>query len=216
VHAKGTLWTKPVQPTDLDDEGRVRDRLQQAKLLHGLQWLHPGKKLLFMGAELGHEREWNQDRELDWRVHTGPARQALQAWIAALNGLYRTHPALHGGECGGGKGGPPGEIEGFEWIDGSDDRRAIIVFARRWQGQEIVVLLHGTPVGFPGHWVMVPRAGQWTCILRSDLTAFGGEQKSLPVAAQSFEEGGKHWVKADVPPYGVIVWAGVASRKRRA
>jgi len=68
---------------------------------------HPGKKLLFMGCEIGQESEWNHDSSLQWHLLEQKKYAGIQALIRDLNQLYRAQPALHELDC---------EADGFEWV----------------------------------------------------------------------------------------------------
>ena len=74
-------------------------------------WGHPGKKLLFMGGEFAQEREWNHDRELDWRSLDDPAHAGVQRLVRDLNRLYAARAALHQRDC---------DPSGFRWVVGDD------------------------------------------------------------------------------------------------
>src|SRR5690606_19900207 len=101
VHGKGSLIGKM--------PGDEWQRFANLRLLYGYQYAQSGKKLLFMGCELGSEREWNHDEGLDWSSLGHPLRGGLQRWVGDLNRLYRQEVALHEGDC---------DPRGFEWIDG--------------------------------------------------------------------------------------------------
>ncbi|MGI9611408.1 MAG: 1,4-alpha-glucan branching protein GlgB, partial [Acidimicrobiales bacterium] len=86
VHGKGSLLAR--QPGD------EWQRLAGLRLLLGYQYAMPGKKLLFMGAELAMEEEWNHERELPWELLADPAHAGVADWVARLNEIYRAEPAL--------------------------------------------------------------------------------------------------------------------------
>ena len=77
-------------------------------------WAHPGKQLLFMGAEFGQEAEWSEARSLDWWLEDDAvARRRCSSWCGDLNRVYRAHPALWERDS---------DPAGFEWIDANDTR----------------------------------------------------------------------------------------------
>ena len=93
------------------------------RLLLGYMCAQPGKKLLFMGGELGQWREWNHDASLDWHLLERRRRtRGLQRWVRDLNRLYRAEPALHELDC---------DPAGFEWIDCNDAEQSTLAFLRR-------------------------------------------------------------------------------------
>ncbi|MFM7203442.1 MAG: 1,4-alpha-glucan branching protein GlgB [Myxococcota bacterium] len=138
------------------------------RLLLGYQFGHPGKKLLFMGGELGQWREWNHDRGLDWFVLNAPLHQGLQRYVAELNAVYRAQPALWQLD---------GSSEGFEWVDFADSTRSIIVFLRKGNDprRETLLLVYNfTPVPRYQYRVGVDESGVWEELFNSDAEVYGG------------------------------------------
>src|SRR5215510_8940859 len=86
-------------------------KLANLRLLLGYMYGQQGKKLLFMGAELGQWREWVHDDQLDWELIDLSAHEGVRRWVADLNALYAARPPLHQRDCHSG---------GFEWIDCND------------------------------------------------------------------------------------------------
>ncbi|MFO1351706.1 MAG: 1,4-alpha-glucan branching protein GlgB, partial [Gammaproteobacteria bacterium] len=81
------------------------------RLMFGYMIGHPGKKLLFMGGEIGQWREWAHDRELDWYLLNHERHQGIQRWMRDLNHCYQQEPALYERDF---------DNDGFEWIDCHD------------------------------------------------------------------------------------------------
>ncbi len=189
VHLKGSLWQKMAVPQD--------QKIAQLRQLFGYQWLHPGKKLLFMGGELAQQTEWNADAELQWTLAVDPQRQALHRWLQTLNRLYRSQPALHVGDC---------QSDGLAWIEGADADASVLVTQRNGLGRSVVVVLHFTPVRRPDYWLPLPAAGKWRWLLHSDLKIFGGSLAKLPppVSAQVAELP-RPIAHIDLPPFAVLV-----------
>ena len=61
------------------------------RLLFGYMYAQPGKKLLFMGGEIGQRREWTHDHSLDWELLEMPLHAGVQKWVGDLNRCYRDH-----------------------------------------------------------------------------------------------------------------------------
>jgi 1,4-alpha-glucan branching enzyme len=146
------------------------DRWQQfanLRALYGYFYTHPGKKLLFMGGELGEWREWNHDSSLDWHLLQYPDHQGLQRWVRDLNTIYRGEPALYQLDH---------EPGGFEWVDCNDWERSVVSFIRRGRdpADTILVVCNFTPIVREGYQVGVPSGGYWTEVLNSDATIYGG------------------------------------------
>ncbi|MCC5999778.1 MAG: 1,4-alpha-glucan branching protein GlgB [Pararhodobacter sp.] len=158
VHGKGAMLAK--MPG-------TRDRkFANLRAYYGFMWGHPGKKLLFMGCELGQAHEWNHDAQLDWSALADPLNAGLQHLVRDLNRLYRETPALHRLDC---------QPQGFAWIE--KDARAESLFAFcRFGGAglpPVVVLCNFTPVA-RRHRIGLPRPGPWREVLNTDAAAYGG------------------------------------------
>ena len=90
VHGKGTIVNKLF--------GSYEEKFSQARLLYAYMYTHPGKKLNFMGNELGQLREWDEHRECDWSLLTYPQHQGFHRYIQRLNELYTSLKPLYSGE----------------------------------------------------------------------------------------------------------------------
>jgi 1,4-alpha-glucan branching enzyme len=159
VHGKGSLYAK--MP---GDDWQKRANL---RLLYAYQWSLPGKKLLFMGAELGQLWEWNHDGELDWGLRADERHAGIFRCVAELNRIYRWENALHARDC---------TADGFEWVDGSNAGDSVLLYLRRGHGPRdvIAVALNFTPVPRLGYRMGVPLGGVWREIFNSDAGEFGG------------------------------------------
>ena len=115
-------------------------------------YLHPGKKLMFMGSEFGQGREWDHDQSLDWHLLDEPLHAGLKQFVQDLNRVYRTEPALY--QC-------DFESSGFHWIDANDSDNSVVSFTRRATNSQdfLVAVLNFTPVPREGYQLGVPRAG---------------------------------------------------------
>ena len=159
VHGKGSLIGK-MPGDDWQKHANLRAYLS-------FMWTHPGKKLLFMGCELGDYKEWNHDGSPDWNLLDHPRNRGLQHLLRDLNHLYASSPALHEKDC---------DASGFAWIVGDDRTNSVFAFRRsgRNDGDVAVVVANMTPVVRHDYRVGVPSAGAWSERLNSDATDYGG------------------------------------------
>jgi 1,4-alpha-glucan branching enzyme len=159
VHGKGSMIGK--MP---GDDWR---KFANLRLLYGYMYTHPGKKLLFMGSEIGQWTEWNHDAGLDWALLQYPFHQGLQRWVRDLNTLLRGEPALH-------------ELDddpaGFSWIDCNDSQQSVLSYIRRGKnpGDVVVCIGNFTPVPRQNYRLGVPEMGYWEEVLNSDAPLYGG------------------------------------------
>jgi 1,4-alpha-glucan branching enzyme len=152
------------------------------RALYGYLFAHPGKKLMFMGAELGQRHEWNHDASLDWGTLSDPRHSGLQRWVRDLNAVYRHEPSLYEVDFDG---------RGFSWIDCHDADHSVVSLLRKARDEAdfCVAVVNFTPVPRPGYLVGVPDAGWYRELLNSDLAIYGGSNL-----------GNNGGVRADGPP----------------
>ncbi len=194
VHGKGSLIGKM--------PGDAWQQFANLRALYGYMWAHPGKKMLFMGAEFAQRREWNHDDQLEWWVNDRDEHSGVQRFIKDLNRVYRGEPALYQLDF---------SWEGFEWIDGSDAQSSVIAFLRKPKagaGATLLVVCNFTPLPRTNYVVGVPKEGFWHEIVNSDARDFGGAGwgnlggvEAAPVAAH----GRPNSVSLTLPPLSTII-----------
>ncbi|MCO4760225.1 MAG: 1,4-alpha-glucan branching protein GlgB [Myxococcales bacterium] len=190
VHGKGSLVRKM--------GGDWRTGLAQLRVLYGLQWLSPGKKLVFMGCEFGQEREWDFDGEIPWGQAAEKPRKSLEDWLAALNRLYRSHPALVGGDH---------DTRRFSWVDADDAAHSIYAFSRHSMAEpdaeadSLLVIVNAADVPREGY--VLPTSGSWRVLLHS--SDFDGSTAKARPPMPSGPHGDNVGILLDVPAYSVLV-----------
>ena len=157
VHGKGTLLTR-MHGDDWQQRANLR-------LVLANQWTNPGKKLLFMGGELGQRSEWSEERQLDWFLLDDPRHLGIQRLVDRLNRLYTTTPALHEFDA---------RPDGFRWLDADDADRGILAFRRNGKSDVVICVSNTTPVPRYDIPVGVPTPGPWIELLNTDAAEYGG------------------------------------------
>ena len=159
VHGKGSLLGKM--------PGDAWQRFANLRLLYGYQWGQTGKKLLFMGDELGQPSEWDHDASVEWHLRDDPRHGGIMRWVRDLNALHHVEPALHAFDA---------EPRGFEWIDSSDAEGGTLCFLRRGSAKAdaVVVALNLTPMPHERFRIGLPEGGAWHEVLNSDAEIYGG------------------------------------------
>ena len=199
VHLKKALVSKM--------PGDKWQRFANLRALYATQWANPGKKLLFMGAEIAQWAEWNHATQLDWWLLDDPDEGAhhrgVQALVRDLNRLYRERKALHENEH---------EWTGFEWIDFRDRGASVVAYRRiaRDPADFLVVVANYTPAVRRGYRIGVPAdpsIARYREVLNTDATAYGGSgvgNGSLvpvdPVAAHGQEQS----IELVLPPLSLV------------
>ncbi|MEO6822772.1 MAG: 1,4-alpha-glucan branching protein GlgB [Candidatus Nanopelagicales bacterium] len=158
VHGKGSLLGK-----------MPGDRWQQLANLRAylaFMWAHPGKKLLFMGCELGQYAEWSENHELEWWLLDHADHRGVQQCLADLNRVYRSTPALWSQDS---------SPTGFEWIDANDSAGNVLSWLRWGQdGSVMACIVNFSGAPHEGYRVGLPLAGTWTEVVNTDSEAYGG------------------------------------------
>ena len=159
VHGKGSLINKIA--------GDAWQKAATLRALYAFMYLHPGKKLLFMGNEFGQAREWNHDTSLDWHLLDHPLHAGVQRFVADLNRLYRAEPALYEVDF---------QSSGFAWIDCNDHESSVISLIRRGTSPDdwLAAVINWTPLVRTGYRIGVPEPGYYSEVLNTDAAAYGG------------------------------------------
>ncbi len=158
VHGKGSLVGKM--------PGDEWQKVANLRLLLAQMWTQPGKKLLFMGGELGQTTEWAHEGQLDWGLAERELNGGVSRLVGDLNRIYRDYPALHETDC---------RPNGFEWAVVNDSENSVLAYFRRSETDETLLVIHNlTPVPRTGYRVGVPGPGRWVEILNTDSEIYGG------------------------------------------
>jgi 1,4-alpha-glucan branching enzyme len=142
-------------------------KFANVRLLLSFLLATPGKKLLFMGGELGQPGEWNHDASLDWHRAAGALGQGLQRLVRDLHRVYAETPALFVRDH---------EPEGFDWIDANDRHTSTLSFSRRGASADdvLIAVFNFTPTVRHDVLVGVEHEGEWHELLNSDAKLYGG------------------------------------------
>ncbi|MDD7805585.1 MAG: 1,4-alpha-glucan branching protein GlgB [Endozoicomonas sp. (ex Botrylloides leachii)] len=195
VYGKGTLLSRM--------PGDHWQRFANLRAYLAFMYTHPGKKLLFMGAEIGSPNEWNHKGELDWTLldnkksqHTG-----IQILVRTLNKLYREMPELHELDT---------KKEGFQWLVSDDSEQSVFAFTRyASDGHHIVVINNLTAVVRHNYCIGVPSLKKYINVLNTDDTRFGGsgmlrgekiQAESMPMHSQ------KQCLRLTLPPLATVIF----------
>ncbi len=182
--------------------GDYWQKFANLRLFYGYMFGHPGKKLMFMGTEIGQWIEWDSSQSLDWHLLDYPMHQNLKKYISDLNKLYVKYPAMYEVDF---------SPEGFEWIDFHDVNSGVISFLRKSRdGKDLMVFACNlTPVVRYDYRIGVPREGFYCEVLNSDALEYGGSGVGNlgRVASESISWHYRHYsVKIALPPLAITVF----------
>ncbi len=193
VHGKRSLLSQM--------PGDYWQQFANLRLLYGYQYTMPGKKLLFMGGELGQWHEWNHQGEIDWALIGHQHHDGIRRLVQDLNAVYRREPALHQTDM---------SSDGFAWISCDDWQNSVYAFLRYSHDHKemVVVVLNFTPLPRHDYRIGVPKAGFYTEILNSDAGHYGGGNVGNAGGVYS-EPGNCHGhpqsLSLTIPPLGILV-----------
>ena len=195
VHGKGSLLNKM--------PGAYEEKFASYRAFLMNMYIHPGKKLLFMGCELAMFAEWAFDRELDWQLLSFPAHDGAHEFVRALNRLYSAQPAFFERDDG---------WEGFRWHIADDAAQNIVAMERyAADGSRLLAVINFSPVARPRYRIGAD-PGVYTEILRSDIggwTAGGDKHRTGRLPAHGFPAG----IVLDIPPYGAFYMTAAPVRR---
>ncbi len=192
VHGKGSLLGRM--------PGDDWQRFANLRAYLTFMFAHPGKKLLFMGAEIAQQHEWNHDGSLDWDALQSPLHAGVQQLVRDLNHLYTSRPALHAKDC---------SSDGFAWLDWNDRDNSVLSWIRRGSSnQAMVCIANFTPVPRDNFVVGLPAGGMWQIALDSDQERYGGSGTANPEFLSATEGQYQHqqWhVNITLPPLATLI-----------
>ena len=193
VHLKRSMISKM--------PGEDEEKFENLKAGYTYMFGHPGKKLLFMGQDIGQYREWSEEREIDWFLLRDKKNEHLQAYVRDLLMMYRKYKALYANDSG---------YEGFSWINANDADRSIFSFIR-WSptGRDnLVFIMSFTPVAHPDFVFGLPEKKTLKLILDSGSVKYGGDH-NVPDTYKALEgecDNQPYHVAYDLPPFGAAVF----------
>lgn len=192
VYGKGSLINKM--------PGDKWQKAANLRALFGYMFGHPGKKLLFMGGEIGQWNEWNHEGGLDWYVLENELNLGIKKWVSDLNKFYKNESALYEVDF---------SPEGFQWGNIDDKEGSTISFLRKSIKHSDLILLacNFTPVIRNNYRIYVPKPGYWRECLNSDAEVYGGSGVGNTGGVQSShdaEKKGQNYIEICLPPLAVL------------
>ena len=157
-HGKGSLINK--MPGEYDD------KFAGVRAFITYMYAHPGKKLVFMGTEIGQFDEWDVDSGIQWDLLSFEKHSQLRDFFKELNKFYLENKPLYELDA---------SWKGFDWIHHDDYINSVIAFKRTdSDGNEIIAVCNFQPVKHEKYYIGVPKYGLYDEIFSSDAEKFGG------------------------------------------
>jgi 1,4-alpha-glucan branching enzyme len=191
VHLKKSLLSKM--------PGDQWQQFANLRLLYAYMFTQPGKKLLFMGGDIGQYDEWNHQGAVQWHLLAYPYHQGIQHLVADLNRLYTSETGLYQHDF---------TQSGFEWINCHDSPQSVLSYRRISDHESLIVILNFTPLPRLDYCIGVDDAGFYKEILNTDAEMYGGSNVGNlgGVLADKNSWGGfSHSLRLTVPPLAAII-----------
>ena len=183
--------------------GYTVDKYANLRVAYAYMFGHAGKKLLFMGQDFGQEREWSEERELDWFLLGEKNNKGLHEFVKELLKLYRKTPAMYEND---------NNWNGFEWMNADDADRSTYAFVRKSENgrNNLLFVLNMTPMTWENYTVGVPKKKKYKLVLNSDDERFGGWGNEIPAEIAATKEP-YHYrdysITFDLPPYCAAIFS---------
>lgn len=183
VHGKSSMLGKM--------PGEREQKFANLRLTYAYMFTHPGRKLLFMGQDIGEFSEWNEMRQTEWELLKYPDHKGMAALVKKLNELYTTKPALYEWDD---------KPEGFAWINSINSAENLLTFLRKTRKKESLLVVAANFSGVEKQVkIGVPYEGSYKEILNTDAEEFGGSGMINKRAKRAVK---KEW---DDRPYSVSI-----------
>ena len=192
VHGKGSMYERVPE-----DPWR---KFATLRAFYAFMWSHPGKQLIFMGIEFAQQREFSEERSLDWELSDAWGHRGVQRLVKDLNEVYRAHPALWELDT---------DPAGFQWIDADDHGGNVFSFLRRDRTDQVLAaVINFSPEPRPDYRIGLPADGTWTEILNTDAEVYDGTGEFGNLGAVESHEVPSHGLEysavVTVPPLGAV------------
>ena len=193
VHGKGTIINKMY--------GTYDEKFAQAKVLYTYMFTHPGKKLNFMGNELGHFREWDETKELDWDLLEYESHRKFNMFCKDLNALYINHSALFENDY---------DSIGFKWIDADDREHRVFSYIRKSSDEELIIIFNAYNERYENYKFGINDNVEIKEIFNTNYEKYNGDgivNKNLIRAKEDNFRNYDYSLEIDLPAYTAIIFS---------
>ncbi|MEG0325001.1 MAG: 1,4-alpha-glucan branching protein GlgB [Cellulosilyticaceae bacterium] len=181
--------------------GDMWQKFANLRAAYGYMFMHPGKKMLFMGNEFAQTREWSEERELDWYLLQHEPHEQMRQYMKDLNIFYRKYSCLWEID---------NSYKGFEWIDCDNKETSVISFVRKGKkdNDRLVVVINFTPEVWQDYRIGVEKIGEYKEVFNSDAICYGGSgiQNGIQTSEEVSWNDREYSISMTVPPLGISIF----------
>ena len=199
VHSKKTIVDKMW--------GNYEDKFSQCRNLFLYMFTHPGKKLNFLGNDIGMFREFDETRGIDWDLLKYPMHDSFNRFFRDLCHIYLTYKAF---------GCYDYDPLSFKWIDADNYKQSVYVYARYDEDHCFVVILNMKPISYTNYRIGVPLEGTYSELINSEKDIYSGCNMCnfKPIKSRKIKAHGlPNSITIDLAPYAGIVFSTKIKKK---
>lgn len=189
VHGKKTILDKMW--------GSYEEKFAQSRAFYTYFYTHPGKKLIFMGNEIGSFREWSESCELDWNLLKFPIHSGFNCYLTGLAGLYFASPALYAGEY---------NPSCFHWVEADDQAHCVYAYERKVGGNRLLIVLNLSDQTYMNYTLHFKQPIQLSEILNSDQCHYGGRGRVNNKVIQVYRDGEKYSASVILASFSGVIF----------
>ncbi|MDU6598455.1 1,4-alpha-glucan branching protein GlgB [Finegoldia magna] len=178
--------------------GTYDQKFDQIRLLYSFMFAHPGKKLLFMGNDIGQFDEWNEYKEITWEVLEYEKHQKLKYFMKDLNKFYLNNDEFYDLDT---------SYSGFQWEDVNNTNESLIIFERiNSKNEKIICIFNFTPVRRKKYRVGVDEYALYSVVLNSSMKKYGGSLlRNKPYYSKNKEHNDRKFsITVDIEPFSAM------------
>lgn len=193
VHGKATIVDKMW--------GNYEDKFAQARALYVYMYAHPGKKLNFMGNEIGQLREWDEQKSCDWFLLQYPMHDAFEKFMQDLQNIYVSNQAFFEHDY---------EYESFQWIDADNCQQNMFSFVRKSKEKDFLIVLNFSTNAYDHQQFGIPSKGMYKEIMNTQWNKYNGSwNHSIPASCHSIRisrHNQPYMIEINVPALGSVIY----------
>ena len=178
--------------------GTYDEKFDQIRLLYSFMFAHPGKKLLFMGNDIGQFDEWNEYKEVTWEVLEYEKHQKLKHFMKDLNKFYIDNDEFYDMDT---------SYSCFQWEDVNNANESLIIFERiNSKNEKIICIFNFTPVKREKYPVGVDNYALYSVVLNSSMKKYGGNlPRNKPYYSKNVEHNDRKFsITVDIEPFSAM------------
>ena len=178
--------------------GTYDQKFDQIRLLYSFMFAHPGKKLLFMGNDIGQFDEWNEYKEITWEVLEYEKHQKLKYFMKDLNKFYLNNDEFYDLDT---------SYSGFQWEDVNNANESLIIFERiNSKNEKIICIFNFTPVRRKKYPVGVDEYALYSVVLNSSMKKYGGSLlRNKPYYSKNKKHNDRKFsITVDIEPFSAM------------